>query len=93
MGVVNLTFAPLHSVSPRAAELIDNEKRVIEENIKARNYHPGLVDQYRLMLERLDRKEPGWEFLGIPVYLSSLRMLCHPLRFVRWLNICHFRTT
>ncbi|PBK94871.1 alcohol oxidase [Armillaria gallica] len=73
MGVVNLTFAPLHSVSPRAAELIDNEKRVIEENIKARNYHPGLVDQYRLMLERLDRKEPGWEFLGIPVYLSSLQ--------------------
>ncbi|KAK0219879.1 hypothetical protein IW262DRAFT_1460990 [Armillaria fumosa] len=73
MGIVNLTFAPLHSVSPRAAELIDNEKYIIEENIKARNYSPGLVDQYRLMLERLDRKEPGWEFLGMPVHLSSLQ--------------------
>ncbi|KAK0489555.1 hypothetical protein EDD18DRAFT_1189845 [Armillaria luteobubalina] len=73
MGAVNLTFAALHTVSPRASELIDNEKCIIEENIKAGNYRSGLVDQYRLMLERLDRKEPGWEFLGIPVYLSSLQ--------------------
>ncbi|KAK0203886.1 GMC oxidoreductase-domain-containing protein [Desarmillaria ectypa] len=73
MGIVNLTFASLLSVSPRAAELIDNEKRVIKENVKARTYHPGLVDQYRLMLDRLDREKPGWEFLGILVYLSSLR--------------------
>ncbi|KAG7448430.1 alcohol oxidase [Guyanagaster necrorhizus] len=73
MGIVNLTLASLHSFSPRAAELIDDEKHIIEENIKARNYHPGLVDQYRLMLERLDRKESGWEFLGMPVYMSFLR--------------------
>ncbi|KAK0454129.1 uncharacterized protein EV420DRAFT_620788 [Desarmillaria tabescens] len=73
MGIVNLTLTSLHSVSPRTAELIDIEKRIVEANIKARNYHPGLVDQYRLMFQRLERKEPGWEFLGIPVHLSSLQ--------------------
>lgn len=70
MGVTNITFQPLDAMSGQASSIHAGIRADIENNIKAGNYPPGLVDQYILQLERLGRKGPGCELIGIPGFLS-----------------------
>jgi hypothetical protein len=70
MGVSNLTFTPLDTLSDKTSSLHADIRADIESGIKAGSYPPGLTDQYKLQLERLARKGPGCEIIGFPGFLS-----------------------
>ncbi|TFK47587.1 alcohol oxidase [Heliocybe sulcata] len=68
LGMVGFSFVPLTMLSKRADAIYKAAKEKIEKN--ASKYPPGLLEQYRIQLERLDRGAPGCEFISFPGFLS-----------------------
>jgi hypothetical protein len=66
MGFSNLIFAPLISLSDHAQELISANRKRIEAEIAAGKYSPAIVDQYRILLDRLESGVPTCEIIGFP---------------------------
>ncbi|KAI0331244.1 GMC oxidoreductase [Cubamyces sp. BRFM 1775] len=66
-SVTNFTFATLHQVTPRADEIIKAAEDKIMKN--AASYPPGLLEQYKISLERL-RHSAGCEFIMFPGMLT-----------------------
>ena len=62
-GIIGFSFARLDQIRPRAEEII----KAAEENISrnADNYPPGLLEQYKISLERL-RNGVGQELVTFP---------------------------
>ncbi|KAJ8468739.1 hypothetical protein ONZ51_g9450 [Trametes cubensis] len=59
-NVTGFTFATLHQITPRADEIIKAAEDKIMKN--AASYPPGLLEQYKISLERL-RKSAGCEII------------------------------
>lgn len=68
MGMVGFCFVPLQMLSKRAEEI---HKKAREKILKNEDkYPPGLLAQYRIQLERLERQSPGCEMIHFPGFLS-----------------------
>ncbi|KAI0650509.1 GMC oxidoreductase [Trametes meyenii] len=67
-GIIGFTFAKLHEISPRANDIIKATEEKILKN--ANNYPPGLLEQYKISLERL-KNAPGCEFISFPGMCSK----------------------
>ncbi|KAI9000789.1 GMC oxidoreductase [Trametes punicea] len=67
-GIIGFTFATLGHISPRADEIIKAAEDKIMKN--ANNYPPGLLEQYKILLERL-RNDAGCEFISFPGMCSQ----------------------
>lgn len=70
LGIINFTFQPLDNISPNALAIHEATRVEIEQGIKAGKYSEGLTEQYRIQLERFERKSPGCEIIGFPGLLS-----------------------
>ncbi|KAI0353068.1 GMC oxidoreductase [Trametes cingulata] len=62
-GIIGFAFATLKQISPRADEIIKAAEEKIMKN--ANNYPPGLLEQYKISLERL-KNGAGCEFITFP---------------------------
>jgi hypothetical protein len=67
-GITGFAFVPLDMVSSRAEEIHMAAKKKIESN--AANFPPGLMEQYKIQLERIDDGAPGVELISFPGFLS-----------------------
>ncbi|KAI0638410.1 GMC oxidoreductase [Trametes polyzona] len=67
-GIVGFAFASLKQISPRAEEIIKATEDKIKMN--ADSYPPGLLEQYKLSLERL-KNGVGCEFITFPGMCSQ----------------------
>ncbi|EMD40394.1 hypothetical protein CERSUDRAFT_91114 [Gelatoporia subvermispora B] len=61
-GIVNYAFLPLKAVSAKADVIIASFKDKLLKN--ADNYPPGLFEQYKIQLDRLETEVPGLEIIG-----------------------------
>ncbi|CDO76653.1 GMC oxidoreductase [Trametes cinnabarina] len=66
-GIIGFSFATLSQISPKADEIVKATEEKIWKN--AKNYPPGLLEQYKLLLDRL-RNSAGCEFISFPGMLS-----------------------
>ncbi len=62
-GIIGFSFANLGEVTPRASEIIKAAEDKIMKN--ANSYPPGLLEQYKISLERL-KNGVGCEFISFP---------------------------
>ncbi|TBU47229.1 alcohol oxidase [Dichomitus squalens] len=62
-GIIGFSFARLDQISPRAGEIIKDAEEKIAKN--ANSYPPGLLEQYKISLERL-KNGVGQEFISFP---------------------------
>ncbi|KAH9948777.1 alcohol oxidase [Amylocystis lapponica] len=68
-GLVGFAFASLDQISPRADEIVRNAKEHIAKN--ADSFPPGLLEQYKIQIERLGTGSPACEFINFPGLLMS----------------------
>jgi hypothetical protein len=61
-------FVPLQALSTRGDEIHDAIRNKIEQN--ASTYPPGLLEQYKIQLDRLSSGSPGCELISFPGFLS-----------------------
>jgi hypothetical protein len=59
---------PLDALSPRAKEIHGDMADKIEKN--ADSYPPGLLEQYKIQLRRIEQQSPGCEMISFPGFLS-----------------------
>ncbi|EPQ53452.1 alcohol oxidase [Gloeophyllum trabeum ATCC 11539] len=69
MGLCGFAFVPLQMLSKRADDIHKAARDKIEKN--AAKYPSGLLEQYRIQLERLERGAPGCEYITFPGFLSQ----------------------
>ena len=73
MGICTVAFLPVEAVSPRAHELYAKAKATVER-LAREGMSPGLLDQYKIQLERLEpgkhQSGPGCEILYIPGFMG-----------------------
>jgi len=69
MGIVGFAFTSFDKVTPNFNAF--NAKIKDEITKKMKTCSPGLQDQYRIQLERLDRGAPGCEFITYPGFFFS----------------------
>ncbi|KAI9000782.1 GMC oxidoreductase [Trametes punicea] len=62
-GIIGFTMSTLSQVTPKAEEIVKAAEDKIKKN--ANNYPPGLLEQYKILLERL-RHAAGCEFICFP---------------------------
>ncbi|CDO76652.1 GMC oxidoreductase [Trametes cinnabarina] len=62
-GIIGFSFATLSQISPKADEIIKAAEDKVMKN--ANNYPPGLLEQHKLLLDRL-RNSAGCEFISFP---------------------------
>jgi hypothetical protein len=67
-GMVGMAFVSLDTLSPRATQL----RKEMEDRVRAQEetYAPGLLEQYKIMLSRLERGAPGCELISFPGFNS-----------------------
>lgn len=69
MGIIGVSFYPVEAITPRASEIYEKAKAAVEKLDKNAT-SPGLLEQYRIQLERLEpgknQTGPGCEILGMP---------------------------
>ncbi|KAJ3550489.1 hypothetical protein NM688_g5068 [Phlebia brevispora] len=85
-GIVNFLFAPLSTISPRAQEIYERAKGIVvdlegkveqltsPEDSAEKSLATGLLEQYKILLERLrpgSGKGPGCEVVVIPCFLGG----------------------
>ncbi|EMD40393.1 hypothetical protein CERSUDRAFT_91113 [Gelatoporia subvermispora B] len=63
-GIVNHALFPLRSISTRAETIIQSVKDKLKEN--GASYPAGLLDQYKIQLERLENGAPDLEIIACP---------------------------
>lgn len=80
MGVTHFAFQPLDAYTPLAETIYQRIEEKISKNEKKGVYSPGLMDQYRIQLERLRTGSPGYEIVVVPVFMSlpskDLTLIC-----------------
>jgi hypothetical protein len=59
---------PLEALSRRSEDIHGAVREKITKN--ADSYAPGLLEQYKIMLRRLDEGAPGCELISFPGFLS-----------------------
>ena len=73
MGVCTYTFLPLEEVTPKAQEIYAKAKASVEQ-LEKEGAPPGLLDQYKIQLERLEpgknQKGPGCEIIFGPALVQ-----------------------
>jgi len=69
LGVVGFAFNPLRKITARADQIIATAKEKILRN--ADKYPPGLLEQYKIQLERLEKDAPLCEIISLPGFLSG----------------------
>jgi len=69
MGIVGFTFTSFDTVTPDFNAF--NAKIKDEITKKMKTCSPGLQDQYRIQLDRLDRGAPGCEIVTYPGFFSG----------------------
>ncbi|KAF9259119.1 alcohol oxidase [Marasmius fiardii PR-910] len=72
-GLTNIAWLPLSEVTPRSDRLFEEEKKQIEEDIRNNKYPPGLIEQYRIQLERVQNGIPSSEFASLAGFLSMAK--------------------
>ncbi|KAF9026488.1 alcohol oxidase [Hymenopellis radicata] len=68
ISATTFAYLPLSTVSPRADKLLEAEKKKIDAE-KA-TYPPGLEEQYKLMLDKIEKGAPGFELVMFPGHVS-----------------------
>lgn len=68
-GVVGFAFTPLEMISERAEDIYLNLKAKVAKS--ADSYPPGLLDFYKIQLERRERRAPGCEVISFPGFFSA----------------------
>ncbi|KAF8817256.1 alcohol oxidase [Phlegmacium glaucopus] len=71
LGVTHFAFQPLDAFTSRAKAIYQRTEEKISKNEKAGVYPPGLIDQYRIQLERLHTGAPGYELVCVPAFMSA----------------------
>ncbi|CCM01756.1 uncharacterized protein FIBRA_03822 [Fibroporia radiculosa] len=93
-GVVGFGFAPLQMFSDKAEDI---HTKIEEKIAMSKNkFPPGLMEQYKVQLDRLHRGAPGCEFITIPGHLSSPHQPVAGKRYITILaamNHCFSRGT
>jgi hypothetical protein len=59
---------PLEALSPRGKEIHDAVREKIMKN--ADSYPPGLLEQYKIQLRRIEEQAPASELISIPGFMS-----------------------
>lgn len=67
-GIVGFAFAKLSEISPRADEIFEAAEHKMMKN--GNTYPPGLLEQYKISLERL-KDGVGCEFISFPGMCSQ----------------------
>ncbi|KAF9439552.1 GMC oxidoreductase [Macrolepiota fuliginosa MF-IS2] len=70
MGLTLFVFAPLHTFSDKAEEIVADARKNIEAGIASGKYPQNIVDQYKIVLEAFEKKVPWCETIGFPGFLS-----------------------
>lgn len=72
MGLMGYSFAPLQSYSPDADAIHAAAEQHVLETAKEGIYDdkPGLLEQYKIQIERTKRLAPGCEIVNFPGFLS-----------------------
>ncbi|KAJ8689747.1 hypothetical protein PTI98_012617 [Pleurotus ostreatus] len=70
MGITAFSFNPLEALTDKHQEIKDSVKAEIERDIKAGSLSPGLIEQYKIQLARLDTGSPGYETIFVPGFQS-----------------------
>ncbi|TFY79937.1 hypothetical protein EWM64_g4073 [Hericium alpestre] len=68
-GLSGIAYGSLYDYSDRAEEIYKAAKETLLKN--ADGYPPGLLEQYKIQIERMERKAPGLEMVVIPGFLSA----------------------
>ncbi|TFY75596.1 hypothetical protein EWM64_g8416 [Hericium alpestre] len=68
MGLMGYSSMPLQAYSPRADEIHKAAKDKILANKD--KYGPGVFEQMKVHVDRLDRRAPGCEYVNFPGFLS-----------------------
>ncbi|KII91114.1 hypothetical protein PLICRDRAFT_173018 [Plicaturopsis crispa FD-325 SS-3] len=82
MGITIFSFNPLKAYSPRADELLEGIREKVKKN--GDSYPPGVLDQYKILIERLERGAPGPEVISYPGLLTVRNP---PVQGKRYLSI------
>ncbi|KAJ3557548.1 hypothetical protein NP233_g11711 [Leucocoprinus birnbaumii] len=69
MGIHTYIYAPISTFSDRAPEIIANTQKEIERGIAAGKYNPGVIDQYRIVLENM-KNVPNCEIIAYPTLIT-----------------------
>ncbi|KXN82889.1 Glucose oxidase [Leucoagaricus sp. SymC.cos] len=69
MGISTYAFTHPSTLSDKAGEIITEARKKIEAEIAAGKYSPGLVDQYKVQFDNLDKGVPVCEVAGFPGHL------------------------
>ena len=67
-GVTALSFSPLSRITDKADAINHAVKTKIEQNMDT--YPPGLQEQYKVQLQRIERGAPQMETIVTPGLLS-----------------------
>lgn len=70
MGITAFSFNPLEALTDKHQEIKDGIKAEIEQDIKAGALSPGLIEQYKIQVARLDTGSPGYETIFVPGFQS-----------------------
>ncbi|TFY73449.1 hypothetical protein EWM64_g10563 [Hericium alpestre] len=68
-GLSGIAYGSLYDYSDRTEEIYKAAKETLLKN--ADGYPPGLLEQYKIQIERMERKAPGLEMVVIPGFLSA----------------------
>ncbi|KAF8804963.1 alcohol oxidase [Phlegmacium glaucopus] len=71
LGVTHFVFQPLDALTSDAKAIYQRAEEKISKNEKAGVYPPGLIEQYRIHLERLKTGSPGYELIFVPAFMSA----------------------
>ncbi|KAJ3569075.1 hypothetical protein NP233_g5291 [Leucocoprinus birnbaumii] len=72
MGINTFIYVPFSDISSQAQEIVFEARQKIEADIAAGKYPPGLVEQYRITLENLE-KVPSCEIITFPGWYGGQR--------------------
>ena len=72
-GVVGMAFTCLDKVTPMAEQIYESIKNTVEKLEASGTSRPGLLEQYKVMLERFtpEKGSPGCEFITFSGLMST----------------------
>ncbi|KIY64352.1 GMC oxidoreductase [Cylindrobasidium torrendii FP15055 ss-10] len=85
LGITAMSYSPLSTVSTRAEQLLQDTKTRIEQDILKGAYSKAQIEQYEVMLDKLGRDAPGYEFIAVPGTLSGPNL---PEKGKKYLSVC-----
>ncbi|KAI0921212.1 hypothetical protein AcW2_006258 [Taiwanofungus camphoratus] len=94
IGIIGFAFVPLQMLSSKADSIFQAAKERITKNTAA--YPPGLLDQYKIQIDRWQKGVPGCEIISFPGFLSAPNAPAEGRRYLTMLvamNHCLSRGT